>query len=79
MVAALEQQHLDGTCFANPTEKEIDLATLICGRVPGMQRIRFCNTGTEAVMFAIKAAQIRRHAASLAAIVRDPMPQAGQA
>ena len=57
VVAALEQQLRDGTCFANPTEKEIDLATLICGRVPGMQRIRFCNTGTEAVMFAIKAAR----------------------
>ncbi len=57
VVAALEQQLRDGTCFANPTEKEIDLATLICGLVPGMQRIRFCNTGTEAVMFAIKAAR----------------------
>jgi glutamate-1-semialdehyde 2,1-aminomutase len=57
VVAALERQLRDGTCFANPTEKEIDLATLICGRVPGMQRIRFCNTGTEAIMFAIKAAR----------------------
>jgi glutamate-1-semialdehyde 2,1-aminomutase len=57
VVAALDQQLRDGTCFANPTEKEIDLAALICGRVPGIDRIRFCNTGTEAVMFAIKAAR----------------------
>jgi glutamate-1-semialdehyde 2,1-aminomutase len=57
VIAALEQQLRDGTCFANPTEKEIELATLICGRVPGMDRIRFCNTGTEAIMFAIKAAR----------------------
>lgn len=57
VIAALERQLRDGTCFANPTEKEIDLAALICGRVPGMDRIRFCNTGTEAVMFAIKAAR----------------------
>jgi len=57
VVAALEQQLRDGTCFANPTEKEIELAALICGRVTGMDRIRFCNTGTEAVMFAIKAAR----------------------
>jgi len=57
VIAALEQQLRDGTCFANPTEKEIELAELICGRVPGMDRIRFCNTGTEAVMFAIKAAR----------------------
>jgi glutamate-1-semialdehyde 2,1-aminomutase len=57
VVAALEAQLRDGTCFANPTEKEIELAALICGRVKGMERIRFCNTGTEAVMFAIKAAR----------------------
>ena len=57
VVTALERQLRDGTCFANPTEKEIELATLICGRVPGIERIRFCNTGTEAVMFAIKAAR----------------------
>ena len=57
VIAALEQQLRDGTCFANPTEKEIELAALICGRVGGMDRIRFCNTGTEAIMFAIKAAR----------------------
>jgi glutamate-1-semialdehyde 2,1-aminomutase len=57
VIAALEQQLRDGTCFANPTEKEIELAALICGRVGGIDRIRFCNTGTEAVMFAIKAAR----------------------
>src|SRR3569833_395938 len=57
VVTALARQLRAGTCFANPTEKEIELATLICGRVPGIERIRFCNTGTEAVMFAIKAAR----------------------
>jgi len=57
VIAALEQQLRDGTCFANPTEKEIELAALICERVGGIDRIRFCNTGTEAVMFAIKAAR----------------------
>jgi glutamate-1-semialdehyde 2,1-aminomutase len=45
VITALEKQLHDGTCFANPTEKEIELAALICGRVPGMDRIRFCNTG----------------------------------
>ena len=57
VISALERQLRDGTCFANPTEKEIELATLICGRVPGLERIRFCNTGTEAVLFAVKAAR----------------------
>jgi glutamate-1-semialdehyde 2,1-aminomutase len=68
VVTALERQLRDGTCFANPTEKEIDLAALICGRVPGIERIRFCNTGTEAVMFAIKAARAFTGRAAIAKI-----------
>jgi glutamate-1-semialdehyde 2,1-aminomutase len=46
-----------GTCFANPTRLEIELAELLVERVPAVQRVRFVNTGTEAVMFAIKAAR----------------------
>lgn len=55
--AAVESQMRNGTCFANPTEAEVELATLLCTRVPRLERIRFVNTGTEAVMFAIKAAR----------------------
>ncbi|UTY46620.1 aspartate aminotransferase family protein [Sinorhizobium fredii] len=46
-----------GTCFANPTEHEIALAALLTARIPAMERVRFVNSGTEAVMFAIKAAR----------------------
>ncbi|MDI6836850.1 MAG: aminotransferase class III-fold pyridoxal phosphate-dependent enzyme, partial [Rhizobiaceae bacterium] len=46
-----------GTCFANPTEHEIALAELLTSRIPAMERVRFVNSGTEAVMFAIKAAR----------------------
>ncbi|MFC3229748.1 aspartate aminotransferase family protein [Marinibaculum pumilum] len=54
---ALQRQLRDGTAFANPTEHEIALAELLCGRVPGLDRLRFCNSGTEAVLFAVKAAR----------------------
>lgn len=57
VVAAVESQLRNGTCFANPTEAEVELASLLCARVPQLERIRFLNTGTEAVMFAIKAAR----------------------
>lgn len=57
VVEAIERQLRSGTCFANPTEKEIELAALLCARVPGLERVRFVNTGGEAVMFAIKAAR----------------------
>ena len=46
-----------GTAFGLPTEAEINLAELLCSRVPAFERIRFMNSGTEAVMHAIKAAR----------------------
>ncbi|MBM3540953.1 MAG: aspartate aminotransferase family protein [Alphaproteobacteria bacterium] len=57
VIAAVEKQLRDGTCFANPTEAEIELAALITGRIPHLERVRFMNSGSEAVMFAIKAAR----------------------
>ncbi|TCR80844.1 aspartate aminotransferase family protein [Rhizobium sp. BK376] len=46
-----------GTCFSNPTEHEIALAELLIERIPALEHVRFVNSGTEAVMFAIKAAR----------------------
>lgn len=57
IVEALTHQLQRGSCFANPTESEIELAELLCDRIPRVDRVRFVNTGTEAVMFAIKAAR----------------------
>lgn len=56
-VEAAIRQIRSGSCFASPTESEIELAATLCGRVSGIERIRFVNTGSEAVMFAIKAAR----------------------
>ncbi|WP_245489513.1 MULTISPECIES: aspartate aminotransferase family protein [unclassified Mesorhizobium] len=46
-----------GLSFAFPTESEIDLAEILCERVPFFEQVRFTNTGSEAVMVAIKAAR----------------------
>lgn len=46
-----------GTCFGMPTESEITLAELLAERNPSFERIRFTNSGTEAVMTAVKAAR----------------------
>ena len=54
---AVARQLSNGTAFAMGTEPEIELAELICARVPSIERVRFCNSGTEAVMGAIKAAR----------------------
>lgn len=43
--------------FAGPTVTEIELAELLVERVPYFEQIRFTNTGSEAVMMALKAAR----------------------
>lgn len=48
-----------GSCFAMPTEAEVAMAELLCERIASVDRVRFCNSGTEAVMIALKAARAR--------------------
>jgi glutamate-1-semialdehyde 2,1-aminomutase len=57
VVAAVEAQVRRSSAFAAPTETEIELAEEIRSRLPSVERIRFTNSGTEATMFAIRAAR----------------------
>lgn len=54
---AAARQAARGAAFPMPTAEEIDLATLLVERLPGMDQVRFTNSGTEAVMLAVKAAR----------------------
>ncbi len=57
VVQAVTAQLARGTNFAFSTPEELLLAKLLVDRLPGVERIRFGNSGTEAVMMAIKAAR----------------------
>ena len=57
VVAAVEAQVRRGSAFAAPTETEIELAEELRRRLPSLERVRFTNSGTEATMFAIRAAR----------------------
>jgi glutamate-1-semialdehyde 2,1-aminomutase len=57
IVAAVSRQAALGSCFSMPTESEIVLAELLCARVASIERVRFVNSGSEAVMMAVKAAR----------------------
>jgi glutamate-1-semialdehyde 2,1-aminomutase len=57
IVAAVGEQAKRGTAFTLATEVEIDFARHLCGRSPAFEKIRFVNSGTEAVMAALKAAR----------------------
>jgi glutamate-1-semialdehyde 2,1-aminomutase len=57
VVEAVERQVRRGSAFAAPTEVEVELAEEIRRRLPSVERVRFTNSGTEATMFAIRAAR----------------------
>lgn len=46
-----------GTSFGTPSPPELELAEEIIARMPGIEKIRFVNSGTEAVMSAIRLAR----------------------
>ena len=46
-----------GTSFPLPTVEEVELASLLVERLPAVEQVRFTNSGSEAVMMAIKAAR----------------------
>lgn len=56
VVEAIQQQAPLGTGYNRPTELEIELAEELCARVPSLERVRYCNSGTEAILNAVRAA-----------------------
>lgn len=47
----------DGLSFGAPTGRETELAKLVCAMVPGVEMVRMVNSGTEAVMSAVRLAR----------------------
>ena len=47
-----------GSAWPARSRAQIELAELLCERLPSIERVRFCNSGTEAGML---AAQVARH------------------
>lgn len=47
----------DGLSFGCATEREVEMAEFICERIPHVEMIRMVNSGTEAVMSAIRVAR----------------------
>ena len=57
VIKAISKTAKNGTSFGMPTTLETDLAKLSLSMVPGMEKIRFVNSGTEACMSAIRLAR----------------------
>ena len=53
----VEEACRKGLSFGAATEAEVDMARLICSMVPSVEMVRMVNSGTEAVMSAVRAAR----------------------
>jgi glutamate-1-semialdehyde 2,1-aminomutase len=57
VIAAIQRQSAIGVSYGAPTELEIEMAELLCARMPALQMVRMCNSGTEATMSALRLAR----------------------
>ncbi|OGG44775.1 MAG: hypothetical protein A3F84_03155 [Candidatus Handelsmanbacteria bacterium RIFCSPLOWO2_12_FULL_64_10] len=57
VVEAVRRQAERGVSFGAPSEAEVRLAEVLCERVPSVEQVRFTSSGTEAVMYALRAAR----------------------
>ena len=55
---AIETQLALGWNFGGHTALEGELAGLLTGRFPSLEKVRLCNSGTEANMFAVQTARV---------------------
>ena len=54
---AVEQAVKDGLSFGAPTQREVEMAQLMVELVPHIEMVRMVNSGTEAVMSAVRLAR----------------------
>ena len=57
VVRAIADQAAKGTVHGTANPLQVALAEVLCRRVPSVERLRFCNSGTEATMGALRAAK----------------------
>ncbi|WP_022664134.1 aspartate aminotransferase family protein [Desulfospira joergensenii] len=57
VVRAVQEGIEKGSQYSTPTDGQYRLAKLLCDRVPGFDRVRFLNSGTEATLFALRTAR----------------------
>ncbi len=57
VVSAVQRAAEKGLSFGAPTAGEVELAHVLCERVPGLEQVRLVSSGTEATMSAIRLAR----------------------
>jgi glutamate-1-semialdehyde 2,1-aminomutase len=57
VVGAVQKQASNGISYSTPHESQVQLAKMLCERVPSVEKVRFTNSGTEGTLNAIRAAR----------------------
>ncbi|MBI3946455.1 MAG: glutamate-1-semialdehyde 2,1-aminomutase [Armatimonadetes bacterium] len=57
IVAAASRAAAGGTSYGAPTAPEVEFAETVCAAVPSVEMVRLVNSGTEAVMSAVRLAR----------------------
>jgi glutamate-1-semialdehyde 2,1-aminomutase len=57
VIEAVTRAAARGTSYGAPTEAESELAELVVSMVPSVEKVRFCSSGTEATMSALRLAR----------------------
>jgi glutamate-1-semialdehyde 2,1-aminomutase len=57
VVEAVQAQISKGILYGSPSTCQYELAAILCERLPSVERVRFCNSGTEATMMAMRLAR----------------------
>ena len=57
VIAAIRDRVAKGIDFGAPTELQLEHARVMAGRVPSVEQMRFTSSGTEAILYAVRAAR----------------------
>ena len=57
VVEAIRTAAAEGTSFGTNTPREVEMAEFLCGQIPYLEMVRLVNSGTEAVMTALRLAR----------------------
>ena len=57
VIEAIQSAAKDGVSFGIPNPYEVEMAKLVCEWVPSVEKVRLCNSGTEATMSCVRLAR----------------------
>ena len=57
VLEAAREQMEHGLAYNSPNRHQVELASMLCQRIPSFEQVRFTNSGTEATLNAIRAAR----------------------